>query len=221
MYSVIKAQAHLTTPFFTMDLTSVQLVPVECWTLPINYPTQSSTEVSGEGEAGKKITTVLAYRELHFSHIIYIYIHYPFTAHRGFKVHNTWKKQGHIALEVSLLHLLHLKLMLHNSQIKKKTCAILPLCAFILLNHLLNHTHALQQVTYSTSTHRIIYSQNSNASYSYEPTKKKYKHTWNTAFSFSNSSSVLTSFMMFWRLISTISIHCTISKNLKRKCKYS
>jgi hypothetical protein len=27
--------------------------------------------------------------------------------------------------------------------------------------------------------------------------------------------------MMFWRLISTISIHCTISKNLKRKCKYS
>jgi len=30
--------------------------------------------VSGEGEAGKKITTVLGYRELHFSHNIYTYV---------------------------------------------------------------------------------------------------------------------------------------------------
>jgi hypothetical protein len=29
--------------------------------------------VSGEGEGGKKITTVLGYRKLHFSHIIYTY----------------------------------------------------------------------------------------------------------------------------------------------------
>jgi len=64
----MKAHAHLTTPFFTMDLTSVQLVPVECWTLPITYPTQSSTEgVWGRGSRKKNHNCIGLQRTPFFS----------------------------------------------------------------------------------------------------------------------------------------------------------
>jgi len=131
-------------------------------TLPINYPTQSSTE-GVWGRRGKKISQLYWGTEKSITqtqtHRLSLSLSALLLLTRVLKYIIPKKQKGHIALEVSLLHLLHLKLMLHNSQIKKKTCVILPLYAFILLNH----THVLQHVTYSTSTHRIMHNQHSSA----------------------------------------------------------
>jgi hypothetical protein len=70
--------------------------------------------VSGEGRG---ITTVMGYRELHFSHTYTALL--LLTGVLKYIIPEN-SKGIYIALEVSLLHLLHLKLMLHNSQINKK-----------------------------------------------------------------------------------------------------